>query len=278
MKKLLTVLMFIILLNKFTFASVDVPEYIRIKTGDNTIIELDLEEYLYGVVQSEMGINYKAVEMENSAPVPLDALKAQAIASRTYAVYNILAKGENAEYHVTNTTSNQVYKDVNVNSNVKKAVDQTTGQIVIYDGKVANTFFFATSGGHTEASENVWTAEIPYLKGVEDEYEINVKNHTTWIATYTKEDLERLFPELGTVEDIKIVDRSENDRVIELKMVGKKGNKTLTKNTIRTVMGSSKLRSQWFEVEKEGTNFVFSGRGFRTWSWNEPKRSNRYGS
>lgn len=264
MKKIFLILLFLfIMTNTVVFARINVPEYIKIKTKDGTVVEIELDTYLYGVVQSEMGVNYKADGMSASEPIPLDALKAQAVVSRTYAVYNILKADEDAEYHVTTTTSHQVYRDdIDVNKNVKKAVDETTGQIVTYDDEVACTYFFSTSGGHTESPENVWSSKIPYLKGVEDPYEIEVANKTTWECELSQEDLRELFPNLGKIKEIEIHDYSENDRVTELKIIGSKGSTMLTKNGIRLELGTTKVRSQWFEVEEDDGDFIFTGRGY----------------
>lgn len=244
------------------FASIEVPEYIKIKMNDGSILEVELDEYLYGVVQSEMGVNYKAEDMDASEPVPLEALKAQAVASRSYAVYKILKAGEDADYHVTSNTSSQVYKDIEPAESIRQAVDETSGQIITYDDDVACAYFFSTSGGHTESPENVWSSEVDYLQAVEDPYEIEVKNKTTWTATYTANEIEKKFPEIGKLEEIQIIETSESGRVIELEIVGSKANKTLLKNGIRTAFGSNKLRSQWFELEQDGDNYIFTGRGY----------------
>lgn len=262
MKKLFGVIFFIIILNTVVFAGVEVPEYIKVKMSDGRVQEIELDTYLYGVVQSEMGTAYKASGMKSSEEVPIEALKAQAVASRSYAVYKILSAGEDADYHVTSTTSSQVYKNITPHENVKEAVDETAGQVILYDGEVIEAFFFSTSGGHTEAPENVWYAEIPYLKGVEDEYEIEVDNKTTWTAVFNTSDLERIFPTIGEIEDVRIVQISENDRVTELRIEGSKAEKILLKNGIRTTLGASKVKSQWFEVDFDGDEAIFEGRGF----------------
>lgn len=265
MKKLFTLLFFITMINSVVFAGrgLEIPEYILVKTGDGKIEEIELDTYLYSVVQSEMGTKYKASGMSSSDDVPLDALKAQAVASRSYAVYNILKADEDAEFHVTSTVTSQVYKkNANIADVVKEAVDETSGQIITYDDEVACAYFFSTSGGHTEAPENVWSSKIPYLQGVEDEYEIEVDNKTTWTAIYTQSDLQKLFPKVGKIEDIYVEDWSENDRVVKLVIEGTKGEETLTKNGIRTKMGTTKLRSQWFEVDFDGEEAVFEGRGY----------------
>ena len=94
MKKIACLLMLILMLmyNTVIFAGSDfeVPETILVKLNDGSIEEIDLDTYLYSVVQSEMGVSYRAKGMSSSAAVPLESLKAQAVASRSYAVYQIL--------------------------------------------------------------------------------------------------------------------------------------------------------------------------------------------
>jgi stage II sporulation protein D len=262
MKNFFCILLFVIMINTVAFASSELPEYIRVKLKDGSIIEVELETYLYSVVQSEMGISYKSTDMTESEPVPLEALKAQAVASRSYAISKINSLGEDAEYHVQSTTTSQVYNEnANINKNVKKAVDETAGQVMTYDDEIICAYFFSTSGGYTEAPENVWPSSVPYLKAVKDEYEIEVDNCTTWKAVYTMAEISSKIGNIGKVEDVKILERSENDRVTKLKIIGDKGTKILEKDKIRAVLGATKLRSQWFDVEIDGDDVIFTGRG-----------------
>lgn len=266
MKKFFCVLLFIVTLNAIVFAGSDLPANIKVQLKDGSIIEVELENYLYSVVQSEIGTDYKSTDMDESEPVPLEALKAQAVASRSYAVFKINSLGEDAEFHVQSTTSSQVYNEnADINKSVKKAVDETVGQVITYDGEIACAYFFSTSGGRTEAPENVWYSSVPYLKAVDDKYEIEVDNCTTWKATYTISEISSIIKSklknIGTVKNIEVLERSENDRVTKLKIIGDQGNETLEKNKIRTILGTTKIRSQWFDVEIEGNYVVFTGRG-----------------
>ena len=251
----------IVTLNTVVFAgrNIEIPEYILVQMKDGSIEELELDTYLYGVVKKEI---YNVMTNEDAETIYYEALKAQAVASRSYAVYQIMKVGEDAAYHVTTTTSSQVYEEGNVPLIIKDAVDETSGQVITYDHEVACGYFFSTSGGHTESSENVWSAALPYLRGIEDPYEPEIKNNSNWIATYTQAELQKKFPLLGTIKDIEITEISENGRVTELVVKGSKGTKTLTKNSIRTPFGTSKLKSQWFDVEFEDGTATFEGYGF----------------
>ena len=90
-------------MNSVVFAGrgVEVPEYILVQMPNGEIKELELDEYLYGVVKSEMGTSYQASGMTKSAEIPMEALKAQAVASRSYAAYQISRAKADAAFHVT---------------------------------------------------------------------------------------------------------------------------------------------------------------------------------
>lgn len=250
MKKFLMILMMFIVILAFctvSYAKVEVPETVRIKLNDGEIIELDLDEYLYGVVRSEMGIRYKT--NGETKDIDIEALKAQAVASRTYAVYKINSSSNN-EYDLTATTSDQVYNPNNVTEIVRDAVDSTSGQVMTYNGNIICAYFFSTSGGHTEAPENVWYSSLPYLKGVEDPYEPYIEGKSEWEARIPAS-------KYGKME---ILNRNENGRVMELKV----GKEVYTKNNIRTKLGASTIKSTWFELEydEDTDEYVFTGKGY----------------
>ncbi len=250
MKKFLMILMMFIVILAFctvSYAKVEVPETVRIKLKDGEIIELDLDEYLYGVVRSEMGIRYKT--NGETKDIDIEALKAQAVASRTYAVYKINSSSNN-EYDLTATTSDQVYNPNNVTEIVRDAVDSTSGQVMTYNGNIICAYFFSTSGGHTEAPENVWYSSLPYLEGVEDPYEPYIEGKSEWEARIPAS-------KYGKME---ILNRNENGRVMELKV----GKEVYTKNNIRTKLGASTIKSTWFELEydEDTDEYVFTGKGY----------------
>lgn len=251
MKKFLYLFMcfFIMSLGSICYAKVDVPETVRIKLNDGSIEEIDFNEYLYGVVLHEMGTSY--TENGVKKEVGIEALKAQAVASRTYAIYTMnSSKHEGQDYDLTSSTSDQVYAGGKIPDIVKEAVDSTDGQVITYDGEVISAFFFATSGGHTESPENVWSGKLPYLVGVEDKYEPYIKGSSEWVVRIPKS-------KYGKIE---ILERSENDRVTKLKV----GNEVLTKNGIRTKLGTTLIKSTWFDLEydEKTDEYVFTGKGY----------------
>jgi len=124
-----------------------------------------LEQYLYGVVAHEMS--------NNISVFPLDALKAQAVAARSYAIQYMKQSGE---YDVLDTTVHQVYKGYNSNNtNVIKAVNDTQGQVLMYDGKIIPAYYAASNGGQTELIANPWygpNSKYPYLVQKDDPYDL----------------------------------------------------------------------------------------------------------
>ncbi|WP_139339607.1 SpoIID/LytB domain-containing protein [Bacillus dakarensis] len=131
---------------------------------------LDMEDYLKGVVPSEMPASWH-----------LEALKAQSVAARSYAHTQI--QSNKAKGYLEMTVSNQVYggkSSEHANSN--KAIEATAGIFATYNNVPINAVFHSSSGGHTENSENVWSSAVPYIKAVPDPYDVNT-SHYGWSTT-----------------------------------------------------------------------------------------------
>ncbi|MEW5762294.1 MAG: SpoIID/LytB domain-containing protein, partial [Bacillota bacterium] len=164
---------------------------LEIRTGGEGLLvinELPLEQYLYSVVPSEMPSSW-----------PLEALKAQALAARTYALKRIEgARG--APFHVTPTQDNQVYHGYDHESpSTTRAVEETRGKVLVYAtpsgpsrggvrGELVDAFFHSSNGGFTERAEDVWLQSVPYLEAKPDPYDANPK-HYNWQVVYTAEQL-----------------------------------------------------------------------------------------
>lgn len=215
----------------------------RFESSDLTIINyLDLEEYLYGVVPREMPADWD-----------LEALKAQAIAARNFAVMHS-GDYESIGFDLTNDINSQVYGGVegeNLKSN--QAVNETKGLILKYDDYIAATYYHSNSGGQTESVENVWQSEVPYLKGITDEYSENVKN-SLWEKTYTLSQislqLNNAGYDVGRIYDVEPVSISENNRILELLFKGTKDDVILEKGETRKIFGYFDIKSMWFDVQK----------------------------
>jgi len=120
--------------------------------------DLDLEEYLMGVIAAEVPPDWE-----------FEALKAQAVASRTYALYEKRNAGKRP-YHILSTITSQVYNGVNgEHGRAVKAVKETKGLILTHQGKVISAFYHANCGGHTENASEIWGIDAPYLQGVDCE-------------------------------------------------------------------------------------------------------------
>jgi len=214
--------------------------------NDSTLISInrvDIESYLYGVVPCE-----------SSASWPIEALKAQTLTARTYALAK-LSPNAYYGYDLEDNTYDQVYGGyLSEYAATNKAVDETHGEVIYYDERLIDAVFHSTSGGSTENSENVWNDALPYLRGVEDEYS-NISPITEWKETYSKEYLiNRLKLYGNNVNDlysIKITEVSENDRVLECIFSTDIGEIIYTKDKVRSVLG---LKSLWFNIENNNSN------------------------
>ena len=124
--------------------------------------EIPIEDYLKGVIGYEMSNSY-----------PIEALKAQAVAARNYAISN-LDKHRNNGYDLCDTIDCQVYRGYNpLYKNVEKAVDETKGQVLLYGNQLITAYYASSDGGYTENSGNVWPAQLPYLIAKPDVYDTN---------------------------------------------------------------------------------------------------------
>ena len=137
--------------------------FVVVDDGVRVINRVELEEYVYGVIGYEMSNSF-----------PLEALKAQAVCARGYAVKSISSGTSISTYDLNDTSSNQVYRGyVSAWTNVKKAVDQTAGMVLKYNGSICTTYYAASNGGQTELAANAWGgSNIPYLVQKDDPYDL----------------------------------------------------------------------------------------------------------
>lgn len=224
----------------------------NVKTPDNfnVINVLDVEDYLLSVVPSEMPSSW-----------PLEALKAQAIAARSYAISNIGKNGSQG-FDVRPTIEDQVYSGVqSEQESSNQAVAETRGLVLYHCDKVVTAFFHSTSGGCTETAENVWSRPVPYLKSVPD-YD-DGSPLFTWTRTVSVGQLEaalaRTKRDVGGLLAILPVSRGNSSRVKMLLVTGTRGTTYITGEQIR---GMLSLPSSCFNVGHASEAYVFAGRGF----------------
>ena len=217
------------------------------KTGDKltTVNYVNVEDYVKGVVPWEM-----------SASWPLEALKAQAITARTYLMAN-LTKHKTLGFDICNTAECQAYHgNSRANANSDMAVDQTAGQYLTYQGELCETYYTSSDGGATENSENVWTATIPYLRGVVDPYEKDIESIPSqyhYTVSYTPSQLAQRLRDRGSnCSDIASIRMTFTDvgNVKSITFTDTRGrNFTFSKSDTRGVTG---CRSQRFTVNGLG--------------------------
>lgn len=202
-----------------------------------TINHLNLEEYLYGVVPREM-----------PALSHMEALKAQTVASRSFAYTN--AKKHLSEgFNLCDTTHCQVYRGFdNEHSATNMAIDGTYGEYVTYNGKIVETPYHSNSGGMTESSANSWGGNVPYLAAVNDPFSENTQN-SSWNVEFSLIDIESKFINsgifVGDIKSFELLKVTDSNRVQSLKVIGSMGEKTLSGVELQRILG---LKSRWFDI------------------------------
>ncbi len=193
---------------------------------------LGLEPYLYGVVPSEMPHRW-----------PAEALKAQAVAARSYA----LATKRSGEFDVYSDVRSQVYRGIpEEEDQTNDAIDATAGQVLTYQGKVARTYFFSTSGGRTATVTDVWPSSeaIPYLVAVDDPYDSLSPYHRWGPLVFTAKAARAKLKVPGPLRDLRTV-VTPSGRVGALTAAGPTGETEVKGGDVRRLLG---LRSTWFRV------------------------------
>jgi stage II sporulation protein D len=191
-----------------------------------------LEQYLWGVVPSEMPDRW-----------PAAALAAQAVVARTYALTHL---EQGRDFDVYPDTRSQVYGGIGAESPpARDAVDTTAGQVVLYKGEPAETFFFSSSGGRTANVQDVWGSKpLPYLVSVPDPYDTLSPYHDWGPLRYSAALLGRRLGARGTLRDVRLT-AAPSGRVRSVTLIGSKGDRTLTGESVREALG---LRSTWFTL------------------------------
>lgn len=250
------------------YAHYEWVETVRVPVYDHRadkLVEMDLEAYIVGVVSAEMPAGYS-----------LEALKAQAVASRTYAVYNILHGGCHTRTDAsvcTNSACCQSYLDtermqerwqndyVFYYNKIVTAVMETAGEVLCYEGSLIDALYHADSGGFTEDSEHVYPNAIPYLRGVESPFDTPSRSDTVTIpATEAVARILEKYPDAGVTEDtlsadVAIVSVYPSGRVEQLKL----GTVTVTGKQARSLFS---LDSALFTVTAAPDGLTFSTKGY----------------
>ncbi len=225
------------------------------------IENIPLEDYIVGVVASEMPADFE-----------LEALKAQALAARTYILRQLLADeklGTPNGADVTDTEQHQVYKSPEElqaiwaaddfdwkMEKIKQAVAETAGNVLTYNNAPIAASYFSTSNGYTENSEEYWPNEIPYLRSVASPWDVDSEKYLSQVTLTVQEFQSKLGVTLGNDGAVgKIIARTTGNRVSTVEINGKQ----LSGREVRDTL---KLRSSDFTWERKGDNIVITTKGF----------------
>lgn len=222
--------------------------------GVLVVDELPLEDYLVGLINCEI-----------SSQWPIEAVKAQAVIARSYAVYQKAAR-KNALYHLESSVMDQVYEGCDIeDSRAVRGVKETAGEVLVYNGAVIQAFYHSNCGGHTEASENVWGFALPYLAGVDCKYCLTSPS-VKWEQSISLKKLESQLKSSGYhvsgLKDIKPGSRNKSGRLQDLTLVSAKGRSVISAVNFRKTIGYTVIKSTNFDVRISGDEAQFVGAGY----------------
>ena len=214
---------------------------------------IDLEEYVAGVVSGEVGAKW-----------PIEALKAQAVAARTYVLYK---KVENQvqPFDVEASVQDQVYHGHSVREeSVLQAVAATRGQVVTYDHRPIFAAYSSTAAGTTEDALYVWALDLPYLKGVDCPFDEKAPRYdwrTSFTFDYLEQQLRKEGYNVGRVATFTPYTFTPSGRVDRVRLLHSRGEIILRGQDLRRVVGYSKIFSTQFSIESFGPEVVVVGHG-----------------
>jgi len=228
-------------------------QLIRRGKGLLVINHVDLEEYVKGVVPAEV----------NSAWHP-EMLKVQAVAARTYALYQHRLSASR-DYDMAATIQDQVYRGrQGVDDRVELAVESTRGLVVTHQGAPIYAAFSSTAAGITEDAMVVWSKDLPYLKGVECPFDLE-SPYYQWKASFTIDTLERNLRHqgflLGSIATLTPITYSRAGRVATLRILHSKGELILRGEDLRKAVGYTVVPSTQFSIDSIGREIILSGYG-----------------
>ncbi len=225
---------------------------VKLQLSDKTE-ELDLEDYVVGVVAGEMPASFE-----------MEALKAQAVASRTYVMYK---KSLNQDYDVMATTADQVYltqeqmqtkwhdEYSQYLEKIKQAVSATKNQVIKYNDEIIKSYYFAMSNGYTEDCANVFNETQDYLVSVESAGENTISPNTIQITTFSKNDFcQKLNLNCASII-IKDINYSSSGRINSLSI----NNQTFSGTQVRSLLG---LRSTDFIIKVKDSEVEITTNGY----------------
>lgn len=233
-------------------------DVLLLRTPNNRITainSIDIEDYIKGVLYHEVSHHW-----------PMEALKAQAVAARTYAIYKI-DSSHKTDYDMTNDIYSQVYggKD-SERYRTGLAVERTTGQVLSYQDKVLPAYFHATCAGMTEDAKELWDMDLAPLRGVPCMF-CQDSPHMHWKRNYRLHEMQvnlsKYGYKIGLIKDIKITERDRSGRVKSLKLTGRDGEEVkINGKDFREIIGPNDIKSNNYEITMQGYYVDFNGKGW----------------
>lgn len=227
---------------------------LRNNKGLLVINVVNLEEYLYGVIRNEVSTWW-----------PMEAIKAQAIAARTYALYQI-KESRGKDYDVTADVSSQVYGGIfSEKWRTSKAVDKTKGKVITYNGTIFPTYYHATCGGGTFDASYLWKIDLPPLKGVKCDW-CKKSPHYSWEkwvpVQKIKAKLEGAGYAIGNILGFEATKTDPSGRILEIRIKGSTNTVDIQGKDFRRIIEPDILRSTNFKVTLVGPYVAFEGLGW----------------
>lgn len=215
--------------------------------------EVDLEDYTKGVVPGEVSAGWHP-----------EVLKAQAVAARTYALYQ-RSMSAGRDYDVVAGVQDQVYQGrQGVDERILRAVEETKGIVIGFQGRPIYAAFSSTAAGPTEDALNVWAIDLPYLRGVDCPFDLK-SPYYRWRVAVPIDKLERALRQqgigVGVVATVTPFGFSRAGRVTRIRILHSGGELLLRGEDLRKIVGYSILPSARFEIESVGSDVVFNGFG-----------------
>ena len=218
--------------------------FIKANSGFTVINEIDLENYLRGVLSAEMPADWSP-----------EALKAQAILARTYAVKN-RGRFSKRGYDFDAGENSQVYRGINAeNPRTDKAVSQTTGMVLTWNGQTADVYYHSDSGGATADSAHVWGGSRPYLQ-VRKEAVSYTSPNSTWQTALSPSQvasaLSKMKHNIGNVQSIEVAKADSAGRAIQLSFTGDRGTASVKAHDFRMAAGTRVIKSTNIQITRSG--------------------------
>ncbi len=208
------------------------------KKGLTAVNYVEMEQYLYSVLGGEMNGSW-----------PQEALKAQAVAARSYALYQRQRAG-NGLYDVGDTPAWQVYGGIKDESTgTQAAVNATTGQVLIYGNQIIEAVFHSSAGGCTENVEDVWTQSLPYLRSVREGF-AEVSPVAQWTETFSRSELSKRITGVGNIVSLQPEKITQCGRIVSMRVEGDAGRRSISGEALRSAL---KLKSTLFTVNAQST-------------------------